>query len=466
MNPWMKRNPIHPHRNQKQIDFLMLSDVPEVMYGGAAGGGKSEALLMAALQYVEVPGYAAILFRKTFQDLALPGALMDRANEILAPTNARWNGTEHCWTFPSGATLSFGYLEQENHRFRYQSSEFQFIGFDELTQFRERDYRFLFSRLRRKIDSQIPLRMRSGTNPGGSGHLWVKKRFDPDGRRKPVPGRRFVGAKLADNPYINAEEYRTTSLSQLDSQTRRQYELGDWTDFGGNHYFPDMWPRYIDTGDAYRIRDGERWKHIRKAEMCRLLALDWAMGKPKKGAVVEIGQAPELSGDCTAFTVADMTEDDDGLLFLLGCINERIPLGSNAPRLAEMCRRWHPVVVAGDDDNLTETMCLECRRFRDIPTIKPIHIGSKNKLTRSQAAIVRGDRGKIYLPEVDAPWVEVMCDQLAAFTGADGEPDDVADTVAILGRLADEFRPGEDREEDEAQLGSPGYSSLEGWMSS
>jgi hypothetical protein len=461
-NRWLKHKPTHPKRNQKQVDFLMMCDVPEVMYGGAAGGGKSEALLMAALQFVEVPGYAAILFRRTYTDLAMAGALMDRALDQLGGTGAIWNSQEKVWTFPSGATLSFGYLDKENDRFRYQSSEFQFIGFDELTQFRERDYRFLFSRLRRTVDNQVPLRMRAGTNPGGTGHAWVKKRFDPEGRHPPQPNRKFVGARLEDNPYLNAEEYRRTSLSQLDSQTRKQYEGGDWTDFGGNHYFPDLWPRYQDTGDAYRIRLGDRWHHVRKAECSRFITLDWAMGKPKKGAtgapVVGADGEPVLGGDCTAFTVSDMADDPelDGALFMLGAVCERIPLACNAPRLAELCRRWQPAVVAGDDDNLSETMSLDIRRYRDIPTIKPLGIKSRNKLTRSQAAIVRAERGKIYLPERvtvgsdGESWVEMLCDHLAAFTGADGEPDDLADCMSILGRLADEFRPGDATEDEEA----------------
>lgn len=464
-NPWMKRNPISPRRNQKQIDFLMLGDVPEILYGGAAGGGKSEALLMGALQYVEVPGYAAILFRQTYQDLALPGALMDRAYEVLGNTSARWNSTDKSWTFPSGATLTFGYLSEENHRFRYQSSEFQYIGFDELTQFKERDYRYLFSRLRRKINNQVPLRMRAGTNPGGTGHLWVKKRFNPTFPSRNPPSRRFISAKLDDNPWIDSEEYKTTSLSQLDSQTRKQYEHGDWTDFGGNHYYPSLWPRYIDTGDAYRIGDGAgRWRHIRKVECVRLLSLDWAMGKPKKGDIREVRELDLdgnnqdiLTGDCTSFTVADMTDDEEGLLFFLYNLNEKIPLGRNAPRLAEVCRRYRPFLVAGDDDNLTMTMCLECRRFRDIPTLRPMRIGSKNKLTRSQASIVRGERGLLYLPDKEQDWMEPFCDQLSSFTGEDGAQDDICDTVGILGRLADEFRPNEDREDESASLGSAGY---------
>ncbi len=391
---------------------------------------------------------------------------MDRAHEVLANTSARWNGSTHTWTFPSSATLTFGYMDSEHDRFRYQGSEFHYIGFDELTQFKERDYRFMFSRRRRTYDSQVPLRMRAGTNPGGVGHLWVKKRFDPEGRRKPVPSRRFVRALVDDNPYLNADEYRRTSLSELDSQTRKQYEEGDWTDFGGEHYHPERWPRYQDFGDAYRIWDGPgRWRHIRKAECSRLLTLDWAMGKPKKDQQVDIMDDEGTKSDCTAFTVADMTNDADALLFFLDCVNEKIPLPRNAPRLAEMCRRWRPIVVGAEDDNMTETMNLECRRFRDIPTIKPMRIGSKNKLTRSQAAIVRAERGKMLFPEIHQEWMDTMSDQLSSFTGADGEPDDVADTVATMGRLADEFRPGEDRDGSEwdAELGSEGYEGIGGW---
>src|SRR5258708_27833925 len=91
---------------EKQQIFLSLTG-QEALFGGSAGPGKSSALLMAALQYVEVPRYAALLLRRTYADLALPGALMDRAAEWLRPTAARWREPDKTWVFPSGATLSF-----------------------------------------------------------------------------------------------------------------------------------------------------------------------------------------------------------------------------------------------------------------------------------------------------------------------------------------------------------------------
>lgn len=200
---------------------------------------------MAALKYVDVPGYAAILFRRTFADLSLPGALMDRAREWLANTAAKWNEQEHTWHFPSGASITFGYLETENHKYRYQSAEFAFVGFDELTQFTETQYVYLFSRLRRLAGSDVPLRMRAASNPGGVGHEWVRTRFI-DAKE---PGRVFVSAKLADNPYLDQEEYRA-SLMNLDPVTREQLLAGNWMVLPEGAMFRREHARIIDIAPA------------------------------------------------------------------------------------------------------------------------------------------------------------------------------------------------------------------------
>ncbi|MCI0662607.1 MAG: terminase family protein [Acidobacteria bacterium] len=225
-----------PHEpSDRQKLFLDLS-YTEAFYGGAAGGGKSDALLMAALQYADVPGYSALILRRTFADLSKPGALMDRAHEWLRGSGARWNEQKKQWRFPSGSVLAFGYLDNETDVYQFQSAEYQFCAFDELTQFTDRQYTYLFSRLRRLSGSDVPIRMRSASNPGGIGAAWVQERFIPDdwtpeqGTKVQVidkNGRAFVPARLVDNPAIDQQSYEK-SLENLDEVTRAQLLEGDW----------------------------------------------------------------------------------------------------------------------------------------------------------------------------------------------------------------------------------------------
>lgn len=151
---------------------------------------------------------------------------MDRAHLWLAGTDARWSGVDHRWIFPSGATLTFGYLETPQDKWRYQSAKFQFVGFDEVTEWgQESDYEFLFSRLSRTEGMRVPLRMRCASNPIGPGRDWVKKRFLGPGAA--AHERRFVRSRLEDNPHEDQAAYRL-SLARLDPITRRALEFGDW----------------------------------------------------------------------------------------------------------------------------------------------------------------------------------------------------------------------------------------------
>jgi predicted phage terminase large subunit-like protein len=171
---------------------------------------------------------------------------MDRSKEWLSSTDAVFHGQENCWVFPSGAKLAFGYLDTENDKYRYQGAEFQFIGFDEVTQFTEDQYRYLFSRLRRLEQSHIPLRMRAASNPGGVGHDWVKRRFIIEASEG---NRVFIPARLQENPYLDQAGY-IASLSELDPITRRQYLEGDWNARHGGSLFQREKAQIIEQAPA------------------------------------------------------------------------------------------------------------------------------------------------------------------------------------------------------------------------
>jgi len=212
----------------RQQEFLSL-DCFEALYGGAAGGGKSDAILMAAAQYLHVPGYAALILRKSYTDLALEDAIMARAEGWWAGLDGiKWDAKEKRCEFPAGSSITFGYLDTEMDKYRYQSAAYQFIGFDELTQFTQSRYSYLTSRCRRSASCKIPLRIRAASNPGGIGHDWVFKRFvNPDTALAP-----FVPAHLADNFHLDRESYVVT-LSGLDPVTRKQLLEGVWIRDGG-----------------------------------------------------------------------------------------------------------------------------------------------------------------------------------------------------------------------------------------
>lgn len=240
----------------KQQLALCLND-SELLFGGAGGGGKSSYLLMAALQYVDVPGYAALILRRTYTDLCMPGALLDRAHDWLRGTDARWIHDLKGYVFPSGARLCFGHLDIEKDKKRYDSTEWMTICFDELTAFTETQFKYLHTRLRRPLGSQIPLRLRGATNPGNDGHEWVKRHFGiglPDRAGYPP----FIPARLEDNPHIDQESYRN-GLMHTDAVTRERILNGDWTATEGGEMFARQNWVYIDATPRLVVARARGW---------------------------------------------------------------------------------------------------------------------------------------------------------------------------------------------------------------
>ena len=222
-----------PHNPFRQQLYYLGDLQEELMYGGQAGGGKSDALLMAGLMYCDyLPKdenkivYDGLILRRTLDDLEMPNAILDRAKQWILPFEDEglvyYKDLKKKFTFYNGATLTFRYLAHNNDLNKFQGAELQFVGFDELTQFPENQYLYLHSRLRKTEDNPIPLRMRGASNPGGVGHEWVKKRFiNPNSQCYYVP------SAYTDNPFLNHKEYGE-QLDKLDELTRQQLKYGNW----------------------------------------------------------------------------------------------------------------------------------------------------------------------------------------------------------------------------------------------
>lgn len=254
LHPGVLGNPFIPHwPTSRQLHFLSAhvqlappGDVYESLYGGAAGGGKSDALLMAAAQYAWRHGdFAGVCIRRSYAELAMPGALMDRAMKWWRPAGAHWNGTDKLFTFPSGARVKMAYHGGPQDDLQFQSSEYQLACWDELTHWPDdRAYEWVsLSRLRRAHTSPVPLRALSASNPGGPGHTWVRDRFvggvDIHGTAIPAPCY-FVPARLADNPHLDRAAYET-SLSKMHPTVRKQLLDGDWSARDPGDYFRPEW---------------------------------------------------------------------------------------------------------------------------------------------------------------------------------------------------------------------------------
>jgi predicted phage terminase large subunit-like protein len=267
-----------------QLDFI-ASSAYEALYGGAAGGGKSESLLYGVLRDIADPFYRAILFRRTYPELKK--SLIDRSQRPYRALGGTYNGSDHAWRFPSGAMIYFSHLEHEHSVESHQSSEYQFIGFDELTHFTELQYTYMLSRLR----GSRRVRVRAGTNPGGPGHDWVFKRWAPWLNRKPdykgvrvdsgktlfyrnvegeaqwcergpgVLSRLFIQARVEDNPHItDGSPQYVEQLKGLDAVNRARLLGGDWlAQPGAGAYYQRGWFRFLDTRPVAPIARVRRW---------------------------------------------------------------------------------------------------------------------------------------------------------------------------------------------------------------
>lgn len=244
----------------------------ELLYGGAAGGGKSQWMLWhlyhLALQY---PGFSGLLLRRTYKQLIRTHIRM--AFERFDRSICRYNAVEKTWKFENGSTIEFGFLDTDRDIYNYDSAEYDCVAWDELTQWSDdSNYRYLFSRIRTQMKlAKLGLvgHMIAGTNPGRVGGAWVKARFIDvgtpmerwdiyDDDTDAVMTRVFVPATIDDNRFFNRRQYRA-GLANLDEKRRRQLELGDWDAIEGQYFHE--WNRAVHVIPPFEIPSW--WTRIR-----------------------------------------------------------------------------------------------------------------------------------------------------------------------------------------------------------
>ena len=228
----VEENIIFQPNEGPQTEFLAAAE-KDVLYGGAAGGGKSYAMLVDPLRYCHRSAHRALILRRAMPELR---ELIDKSRELYprAFPGCKFREVEKLWNFPSGAKVEFGFLERDADVYRYQGQAYSWIGFDEITHLpTEFGWNYLASRLR-TTDPDITPYLRCTANPGGVGAHWVKKRyvdpFEPNESFKGDDGltRKFIPARLDDNPYLAKDGRYEEMLRALPPVQRRQLLEGNW----------------------------------------------------------------------------------------------------------------------------------------------------------------------------------------------------------------------------------------------
>ena len=351
-----------------QTDFLACTE-QEVLYGGSAGGGKSYAMIADPVRYLNNPNARMLLVRRSTEELR---ELISVSKQLYpkAIPGIKFMERDKTWVAPSGATLWMSYLDRDDDVMRYQGQAFNWIGFDELTQWpTPYPWNYMRSRLRTTKASGLPLYMRATSNPGGPGHQWVKKTFiDPEKYNhafwatdtdsgevitwpkghsregEPLFKRRFIPATLFDNPYLAEDGMYEANLLSLPEHQRRQLLEGDW-DINEGAAFPEF-SRKLHVVEPYDIPNS--WVKFRACDYGygSYTGVLWFTVTPAEQLVV---YREMYVSRVTATDLADMILDiEDGEKIRYGVLDSSLwhNRGDTGPSLAEQmimkgCR-WRP----------------------------------------------------------------------------------------------------------------------------
>jgi hypothetical protein len=353
-----EENVIFRPNDGPQTDFLAASET-DVLYGGAAGGGKSYAMLVDPLRFAHRAAHRALILRRSMPELR---ELIDKSRELYpkAFPGCKYKEVEKLWNFPSGAKIEFGFLERDADVYRYQGQAYSWIGFDEIThQATEFSWNYLASRLRTTDPEIIPY-MRCTANPGGVGAHWVKKRYiDPSPPYESFKGadgltRKFIPARLDDNPYLANDGRYEQMLKALPPTQRRQLLEGDWEVAEGAAF--TEFDRHLHVIEPFEIP--MHWERI-------------------KG--IDYGYASESA------CVWGAVDKDDGTLIIYRELYRKGLLGTDLAHIISEMELNDPMSVPG----VLDTACWN-RTGQTGPTVGETLVKAGHKLRRADKNRVAG----------------------------------------------------------------------------
>lgn len=442
---------LHP----RQAEFLGL-DCEEALFGGAVGGGKTETLLRWLEEGVVTPGFSGLFLRRTHAQVeGSATAPIERSRRFFMPHGGIYNASKHWWTFPNGASVRFGHMQHEKDKFNYDGHEFHRICFDQIEQFSETQYQYMFSRLRRTIDYPIRCGVRSAANPHGGS--WVKRRFvtqeaidtlkgytardpSPPGMMFTAPcGAIFCPSRIADNPSLEVAEYIERLRSKLGATLAAQLANGDWSAVEGAVIDPNHL-RYYRTRNRMiepLARSGDGLGRIIDAQYCQRFATIDTAGTSRQLGQEDRGREPSWS----VVAIWDYCPETQWL-FLRHIWRRRVGWVELKDRIPEVLNAWDVRLVKLEDAHYGRPLADELMGF-DVQLVKPQVAGMKTaragdvKSAKLERAIASGfltklERAEFYLPEVTVVGVsEWMPEYESELLGWTGRQEEVADQIDV-----------------------------------
>ncbi len=426
------------------------------MFGGAIGGGKTDALIRWLREGVQHRNFSGLFLRRTFSQLmGSPTTPIERSYAFFKPLGGKFNSTHRYWTWPNGAMIAFGHMQYEMDKHNYDGHEYHRIAFDQVEQFSEGQYTYMFSRMRRLKDYPITCGMRSAANPiGGS---WVKHRFVTDEAIKalksftakdPSPpgmwfradnGAIYMPSRIADNPSLEVDEYIDRLQLKLGAVLAAKLANGDWSVVEGSIIDPENL-RYFSVKGQFIIplqKNHSREGFSIDSLKCKRFATIDTAGTSKQ-------RAKELKGANPSWSACGIWDYYPGntSLFLRHVWRKRVDWLDLKRDAARVIQEWRCPNAYIEGAHHGQTLAAELRKVCKVELINPKLPGMKKstkgdphgaKYERSISSGLLGkiERGEFYLPDAETvpgvlAWLRDYESELLGWTGL---PDETSDQV-------------------------------------